>query len=128
MTEGISDAEILSSIESVNQTLTDKILKLEQSNITIHEKIKGVQCSDFGTDSRYKQFGQTCYYFEASKMIFANAKASCRRKFGNTGGILAEPLTASRAIELNTYGNKILSSNPFWIGYDNIGRGTTDFR
>ena len=61
-------------------------------------------------------------------MNFTNAQARCNTKFENSGGYLAEPLTASRAIELNTYANQILSSNPFWIGYDNIGRGTTDFR
>ena len=126
--EGINEnTGISSTIESVKQTLTDKILKLEQSNITIHEKIKYINpCPE--TDSRYKKFGQTCYYFEVSKMNFANAKTSCKTKFGNSGGYLAEPLTASRAIELNKYANEHLRTGTYWIGYDNIGRGNKDFR
>ena len=130
LTKGMNEnAGILSSIESVNQTLTDRILKLEQSNTTIHEQIKHlINCDDFGTGSKYKQFGQRCYYFEVSKMNFANAQSSCKTKFGNNGGYLAEPLTKSRAIELNKYASKVLSSGYYWIGYDNIGRSKHDFR
>ena len=125
--EGIN--ENAGTIQSVKQTLSDKILKLEQSNTTIHEQIKHlINCDDFGTGSKYKQFGQRCYYFEVSKMNFANAQYSCKTKFGNNGGYLAEPLTKSGAIELSNYAKKILNSEPYWIGYDNIGRNVTDFR
>ena len=128
--EGINEnAGISSTIQSVKQILTDKILKLEQSNTTIHEQIKHlINCDDFGTGSKYKQFGQRCYYFEVSKMNFANAQSSCKTKFGNNGGYLAEPLTKSGAIELSEYADEILNTTDYWIGYDNIGRGNKDFR
>ena len=43
------------------------------------------------TDSKYKMFGNICYYFETQEMNFTDAQTSCETKFGSSGGKLFEP-------------------------------------
>ena len=43
------------------------------------------------TDSKYKMFGNICYYYETQKMSFNDAQTSCETKFGSSGGKLFEP-------------------------------------
>ena len=109
--------------------LTDRLIELEETNVTIHEKFDELSlgCLEY-TDSKYKRFGLTCYYFEAGKKNFAEAQKNCDKKFGIIGGHLAEPQTAERSKELNIYAEEILSNTYYWIGYDCLGHGEGNFR
>ena len=111
--------------------LTDRIIELEETNITIHEnfdKIKKQDGCPTNLSSEYKIFATKCHYFEAEKLNFADAQKNCATKFGFFGGHLAEPQTAKRSKELNTYAEEILSKTNYWIGYDCLGRGEGNFR
>ena len=111
--------------------LTDRIIELEETNVTIHEKFdemnKPINCPEYSNPS-YKRFGLTCYYFEAEKKNFTEAQKNCDKKFGILGGHLAEPQTAERSKELNKYAEEILSNTRYWIGYDDLGHGEGNFR
>ena len=83
------------------------------------------------SEPNYKIVGpdQTCYFFEVVKKNFANAQANCDKKFGFRGGHLAEPQTADRSALLNKYAQEILNNQRYyWIGYDDLGHGTGNFR
>ena len=43
-------------------------------------------------------------------------------------GHLAEPQTAERSKELNAYAQETLNNRYYWIGYNDLGHGTGNFR
>jgi len=131
--EGLEEKvnEIVLNLEQNNgndQNLIQRVVELEETNITIHDTIEKLFACPEATDSKYKRFGLTCYYFEAGKKNFAEAQENCATKFETIGGKLAEPQTAERSKELNIYAEEILSSTYYWIGYDCLGHGEGNFR
>ena len=51
------------------------------------------------------------------------------KQFGSSGGHLAEPQTAERSIQLNTYAQEVLNKQSvYFIGYDDLGHGQGNFR
>ena len=109
-------------------------IQIDTALANITERIGSIEDLVFfecPSEPNYKIMGneQTCYQFEASKKSFAGAQKNCAKKFGLLGGHLAEPQTAERSAELNTYAREILNNeNYFWIGYDDLGHGTGNFR
>ena len=121
--------ELVLNLEENNgtdQDLSQRVVELE----IIHENLgKKIECPSL-SDSKYITFGQKCYYFEAAKKSFADSQANCATKFGSSGGHLAEPMTEERSEELNEYAKNILNSagNKYWVGFDDLGHSTGDFR
>lgn len=110
-----------------------KVVLLLICSVSIFEKVNGFEFFECPSGPKYKitKFGpdQTCYYFEADKKSFAQAQNNCATKFRTYEGKLAEPQTAERSTLLNKYAQEILNNqNNYWIGYDDLGHGTGNFR
>ena len=87
----------------------------------------GFTCPE-STDPNYKVIDQTCYYFVSTAKTFADAQSYCKTKFGSIEGMLAEPKTSQSVSALWSFARSIRSTSPYWIGMDDLKKGSGQFR